>query len=96
MDEHGRKQVGIFCRATGAQGAHSVAVWAKDADGLVVDIGEFEFETWTDRLTDGVLEWIDDWSTTVDVFELHALRKTGERCGGDECHKTLSTMTLGG
>lgn len=99
MDEHEQEQVGVFCRTTtDRQGADSVAVWAKDATGMVLDIGEFLVADHGDRLIPNVQDWIDGWSLVAGThaFELRAMRKTGERCGADDVWDTISTMTIGG
>ena len=90
MDEHGRTKVEDFC-IRDAGGAHAVQVMFKSGQ-TVRDIGEFRFEEWGDGLTDGVLGWIDGQSVTdveSPIFELRALRLTGERCGGDDVWETI-------
>ncbi len=79
-----------FCAAASALDADSVTVMLKNARGLVTDIGEFELEHWGLLTAEGVIEWISSADrSTVQTVELTAMKKTGARCGADECWASL-------
>ncbi len=74
-----------FCE--GHAGADAVHVQALEG-GLVTDITEF----WKDHGDDrprAVLEWAN--AARGDRLTLQALRRTGERCGGDDVWQPVGT-----
>ena len=91
MDHHGRERVEEFC-VRDADGAHTVSVWARGPDGLVVDAADFEFRDWGPGMPDGIAEWISERPAAS--YELRAMRLTGERCGGDDCYDLVVTAEV--
>jgi len=81
-----------FC--TAHPGAEAVQVAALEGD-LVRDIAEFRLADWGPDRPDGVLEWLET-APAGDRLTLTALRRTGERCGGDDCWEQLGVMELRG
>ncbi len=74
-------------------GAEAVQVMAAQGD-VVLDIAEFRLPDWGPDRPDGVLEWVE--TAPGDRLTLTALRRTGERCGGDEVWEQLGTMEIAG
>ncbi len=60
----------------------------------VKDIAEFRLSDWGSDRADGVLEWAD--RAPGDRLTLTALRRTGERCGADDCWEQLGAVELRG
>ncbi len=80
-----------FC--TAHPDAEAVQVMTLEGD-QVRDIAEFRLADWGTDRPDGVLEWVE--AAAADRLTLTALRRTGERCGPDDCWERLGTMELRG
>ncbi len=75
-----------FCaRHAAADAVQAVAL----RGDLVLDIAEFRSD-WGPARPEGILEWAR--SAPGDRLALHALSKTGERCGPDECWETTASV----
>lgn len=80
-----------FCLEHGA--ADGLQARLLDGDGLVTDMAETHRADWGDDMGAGLLEWLCERGRPARV-RVAALRRTGERCGPDDCWETLGERDL--